>query len=131
MGVALRIPVSPAELLDRITILEIKSERITDPAKLANIRHELDLLDEVWAGAALDEKEITPLRSRLKQVNETLWEIEDAIRAREAASEFDDKFVELARAVYLNNDRRAAIKQRINQALDSEITEEKSYTEYR
>lgn len=130
MGVSLRIPVSAGELLDRITILEIKSERISDPAKLANVRAELELLDRVWTEAGLDNPEVAAQRARLRQVNETLWEIEDDIRAHEIGADFGDTFVKLARAVYRHNDERAAIKRDINLALGSEIIEEKSYPAY-
>ena len=126
----IQIPISPGEVVDRLTILEIKSERIDDPAKLVNIRHELDLLATA-AGAAIPESaEMTALKSELKAVNEKLWEIEDAIRDCERARDFGDTFIELARAVYRTNDERAALKGRINEALGSAIREEKSYKPY-
>lgn len=126
-----RVPVSFGELLDKITILEIKSERIVDPAKLANVQRELSALAAVWnqlpgAGAPA----VTAARGRLRQVNEQLWEIEDEIRTKEAARSFDADFIELARAVYRTNDQRAAIKREVNLALGSELVEEKSYEEY-
>ncbi len=124
------IPVSYGELLDKITILEIKAERIKDAAKLENVRHELELLSEVWDTHVNDANKVDEAREQLKAVNLTLWEIEDKIRLKEAANTFDDRFVELARAVYVTNDRRAAIKKDINLALGSALIEEKSYEPY-
>src|SRR5581483_3829116 len=122
------VPISPGELLDKITILRIKQERMRDPAKLANVRLELELLEQTWrrAGGTAEEADERALR----RVNETLWEIEDRIRAKESTQNFDAEFIELARAVYLTNDERAAIKRRINLALGSRILEEKSYAPY-
>ncbi|MBV8854004.1 MAG: hypothetical protein JOY91_11415, partial [Sinobacteraceae bacterium] len=122
--------VSPGELLDKITILRIKALRIADPAKNANVRLELQLLERTWqqsgcAAAALQEDE-----QALQAVNEQLWEVEDRLREKEAKQSFDRDFVELARAVYLANDRRAALKKRINLQLGSRIVEEKSYQSY-
>ncbi len=127
----LMTPVSPGELLDKLTILEIKSERIQDPAKLINIRHELELLEAVWRQAAQDSETVQALRSDLKQVNEMLWVIEDDIRLCENDGNFGDRFIELARSVYITNDRRADLKKQINLALGSAIVEEKSYQDYR
>ncbi|MEM1088983.1 MAG: DUF6165 family protein [Pseudomonadota bacterium] len=124
------IPVSYGELLDKITILEIKAERIKDAAKLENVRHELELLSKVWDTHVDDANQVTDAREQLRAVNLTLWEIEDKIRLKEAANTFDDRFVELARAVYVTNDRRAAIKKDINLALGSALIEEKSYEPY-
>jgi phenylalanyl-tRNA synthetase alpha subunit len=124
------VPISIGELIDKLTILEIKSERIADEQKLINIRKELSLLKEIWNSLAQASKPITELRARLKSVNEILWDIEDQIRVKEARQEFDEKFIELARAVYIHNDHRAALKRRINLALGSEVIEEKSYAEY-
>ncbi|MBV8741925.1 MAG: hypothetical protein JOZ12_09060 [Sinobacteraceae bacterium] len=126
----LLVPVSPGELLDKITILRIKALRIADPAKNANVRLELQLLERTWqnsgcAAAALQEDE-----QALQAVNEQLWEVEDRLREKEAAQSFDRDFIELARAVYLANDRRAALKKRINLQLGSRIVEEKSYQSY-
>ncbi len=126
----LSIPVAPGELLDKLTILEIKSERIADLDKLVNVRRELEMLDSVWREAGLDSDEIASLRADLKQVNEALWQIEDDIRDEERAGRFGDRFIELARAVYVTNDQRAAIKKAINLALGSAIVEEKSYRDY-
>lgn len=124
------IPVSYGELLDKITILEIKAERIKDPAKLENVQRELALLTEIWDTRVTDAARVDEDREKLKSVNLTLWEIEDKIRLKEAANTFDDRFVELARAVYVTNDRRAAIKKAINLALGSALIEEKSYEPY-
>lgn len=127
----LKIPVSPGELLDKLTILEIKSERIDDSDKLVNICHELALLQAVWGQADQDSEALRTLRAELKHVNETLWVIEDDIRMCENAACFDDRFIELARSVYITNDKRSDLKKQINRALGSAITEEKSYQDYR
>lgn len=124
-------PISHGELIDKITILEIKSEQIADPAKLANVRKELDLLDAVWRNDAAAAVDIAAERARLKGVNQTLWDIEDRIRLKEKAQAFDAEFVELARAVYFQNDDRAAIKREINLKLGSQLIEEKSYQNYK
>ncbi|MGE3306514.1 MAG: DUF6165 family protein [Rhizobiaceae bacterium] len=124
------VEIAPGELLDKISILEIKNERITDAAKRANVRIELDLL------CAARDREITPsaaldnLYASLKQVNEALWEIEDGIRDEERDRRFGERFVELARSVYHTNDKRAALKREINTLLGSAIVEEKSYSNY-
>ena len=124
------VEISPGELLDKITILEIKLANITEAAKLANVRREYDLLtavlnEEVRAGDALAR-----LRAELKSVNAELWTIEDAIRAEERAGRFGAEFIALARSVYRANDRRAALKREINLLLDSALVEEKSYAPY-
>lgn len=126
----LNLPTAPGEFLDRLTILEIKSERMQDPAKLENVRRELALMRETWAASPLSVRDIAAPLARLKAVNESLWEIEDRIRDKEAAKAFDAEFVELARSVYHSNDRRAALKRELNVALGSEILEEKSYRPY-
>ena len=126
----LNLQTAPGEFLDKLTILEIKSERMADAGKLANVQRELDLLRETWAASPLSVRDVAALVAQLKQVNEALWEIEDAIRAKEAARAFDGDFVELARSVYRTNDRRAEIKRELNVALGSEILEEKSYEAY-
>ncbi len=123
------VPISPGELLDKITILRIKSARIADAAKLANVRLELDLLETTWR-AARGEADVADDEGALQAVNERLWEIEDRIRAKEAGRSFDREFIELARAVYIENDRRAALKKRVNLALGSRLLEEKSYKDY-
>ena len=127
---ALHVEVSPGELIDKITILEIKLERITDAAKLKNVRHEHAVLDAVLKQAVTASAPLTALHRELKQVNEALWVIEDDIRDLERAKTFDARFVELARAVYQTNDRRAALKRQINDLLHSAIVEEKSYAAY-
>jgi hypothetical protein len=124
-------PVSYGELIDKITILEIKSRRIADPAKLANIRNELDLLKATWANDAASQTDIADERARLSAVNELLWDIEDKIRLKERAQAFDQEFFELARSVYFRNDERAAFKREINLKLGSQLVEEKSYQDYR
>ncbi len=124
------VPVSPGELLDKITILRIKSARIADPAKLANVRIELQALERIWVDSGAAAAASKDEEAALQRVNESLWEIEDLIRDREAAQQFDARFTALARSVYLTNDERAAIKKRINNALGSRIVEEKSYRPY-
>ncbi len=125
------VPVSFGELLDKIAILEIKAERIADAAKLANVRNELAALAGTWAAHPASNHLIAELRAELKAVNERLWVIEDHIRLKERAGEFDAEFVELARSVYFQNDDRARIKRDINLALGSAYVEEKSYQDYR
>lgn len=127
----LLIPVSPGELLDKLTILEIKLGRMADEAKLVNVRREHERLSRAWRESDFDGKDVDGLRERLREVNEVLWDIEDAIREEERRKLFGERFVELARSVYLRNDERAAIKRRINLALGSQLVEEKSYREYR
>jgi hypothetical protein len=122
------IPVSWGELIDKLTILEIKHARITNKAARANVARELALVREIAEPVFAAEPRIATLRDRLKSINEELWRIEDDIRAKEAAAEFDPGFIELARAVYKKNDERAGIKRDINLALSSELIEEKSYT---
>ncbi|WP_394004806.1 DUF6165 family protein [Luteimonas sp. WGS1318] len=124
-------PVSFGELLDKIAILQIKSERIRDDAKLANVRHELTALETTWMAHPAAGHDIVRLRAELKAVNERLWVIEDDIRLKEKAQAFDDEFVRLARSVYFENDERARIKKEINLALGSAYVEEKSYEDYR
>lgn len=127
----LLVPVSYGELLDKITILEIKSERMTDPAKLANVRRELDALNTTWAAHPASQGDVAALRAALKAVNERLWVIEDDIRLKEKAQSFDAGFIALARSVYIENDERARLKKDINLALGSTYVEEKSYEDYR
>lgn len=124
------VPVSFGELLDKIAILQIKSERMTDPAKLVNVRNELEALERTWLAHPAAAEDIGELRARLKAVNERLWDIEDAIRLKEKAQAFDAEFVKLARSVYFENDERARIKKAINLALGSNYVEEKSYQDY-
>jgi hypothetical protein len=125
------VPVSPGELLDKITILRIKSNRMSDAQKLANVRVELKVLEETWSASPYAKSDIAADVNALLQVNERLWVIEDDIRGKERAQEFDAEFIRLARAVYVENDERAGIKRRINLKLGSSIVEEKSYAEYK
>jgi hypothetical protein len=125
------VPVSPGELLDKITILRIKSSRMSDTQKLANVRIELKVLEEAWGASPYAKFDIAADVKALLQVNERLWLIEDDIRDKERAQEFDAEFIRLARAVYVENDERAAIKRRINLRLGSTIVEEKSYAKYK
>jgi hypothetical protein len=125
------VPVSFGELLDKIAILEIKSERMSDEAKLANVRRELDALRRTWAAAPQSSHDVGALCQALKEVNERLWVIEDDIRIKEKAQAFDAEFVRLARAVYFENDERARVKRELNLALGSAYVEEKSYQDYR
>ena len=126
----IHVPVSPGEVLDKITILEIKSERMEDPEKVANVRVELGLLQETWAKAVTGDDTIRDLHAQLKEINEALWEIEDDIRDKERLREFDERFIELARAVYFTNDKRSQVKKQLNLHLGSQIIEEKSYQDY-
>lgn len=124
------IEVGAGELIDKITILKIKAVRMTDPAKLRNVKHELDVLSRARAENLDQSDELDRLEEALRMVNEALWVIEDDIRACEAARDFGPKFIELARSVYIQNDKRAAIKKSINERCGSSIVEEKSYTEF-
>ena len=124
------IPISPGELLDKITILQIKAERIADPVKVAHVKTELDMLNKVWSEAVEVDAEIGALTAELKSVNEALWEIEDDIRDEERSRRFGERFIELARAVYVTNDERANAKKKVNLHLNSTIVEEKSYPNY-
>jgi hypothetical protein len=121
-------PVSAGELVDKITILEIKHSRIANKAQRANVLMELDMLRTVRLEAIPPSTKLDELTALLKAVNETLWDIEDAIRESERAGQFDEVFVDLARSIYKNNDERAALKRRINELLGSRLVEEKSYT---
>jgi hypothetical protein len=124
------IPVAPGELLDKITILRIKVARIEDPGKRANAATELAMLEAVQTRDVEPSDRLNGLEADLKAVNEALWDIEDSIRDHERARNFGKGFVELARAVYHQNDRRAALKREINLLLGSDIVEEKSYASY-
>ena len=124
------VPVSVGEVVDKVTILEIKSDRIADTDKLRNIATELDALRPLVSGGVFDTDEVVALTDALRAVNGELWDIEDDIRAEEAAGRFGDRFIELARAVYVTNDRRAELKKKINLATGSELVEEKSYEDY-
>jgi hypothetical protein len=125
-------PISLGELIDKITILEIKAVNITDSEKLRNVTHELDVLN-AKVDQLLDETgkaKLAPLKASLKDINQSLWVIEDDIRDCERAKDFGPKFIELARSVYFTNDKRAAVKKDINLAFGSELVEEKSYKDY-
>lgn len=124
------VEVAPGELIDKITILLIKSERITDQGKLDNVRTELATLQAAWEQATTKTPELDKLTSDLKQINEVIWDIEDDIRECERNKDFGDRFIELARGVYHSNDQRAALKRQVNELLGSRLIEEKSYTDY-
>jgi hypothetical protein len=125
------VPISPGELLDKITILRIKSARMREATKLANVRLELELLEKTWRDSGCATPEVAADEQALQAVNERLWDIEDRIREQERARSFGAAFIELARSVYIENDERAAIKKRVNLKLGSRIVEEKSYQQYR
>lgn len=124
------VPLSPGELLDKITILRIKAARISAAERLANVRLELSLLENTWRDSGCAAHDIAAQEKALQRVNEQLWDIEDRIRDKEAARAFDAQFIELARAVYRCNDERASLKRQINVQLGSRIVEEKSYRPY-
>ena len=126
----LQVPVSVGEVLDKITILQIKLAHISDANKRVNIQNELDALLPLVAGDGFATDEMQGLVAELKSVNEALWDIEDDIREKEAAKSFDAEFIKLARAVYVTNDKRAEIKKQINLATGSALIEEKSYESY-
>jgi uncharacterized protein YukE len=128
--VSINIELSVGELLDKITILQIKSERINDKAKLENINKELGVLSSLWEASPYSQTDLKENIQALKKVNEALWEIEDKIRDKEGEQVFDDAFIELARSVYFTNDKRAEIKKEINTKTGSELVEEKSYSDY-
>ena len=123
------VALSWGEVIDKITILEIKQQRLSSAAAIDNVRRELAALNEVVAGATVPDG-LNALKQALKSVNEKLWDIENMIRAKEAEAAFDHAFVELARSVYVNNDERANLKREINKLLKSELVEEKQYTPY-
>ena len=127
----IKVPVSPGELLDKITILRIKSARMRDAGKLAHVRTELEALEQIWSASPYAAVDVASEVSALLAVNERLWAIEDDIRDKERAQTFDGEFVRLARAVYIENDERAAIKRRLNVKLGSSLIEEKSYADYK
>jgi hypothetical protein len=131
MSADILVPISPGELVDKITILQIKSDRMTDPVKVANVRTELGLLQSTWQSSAYATQDISQEWAELRRINEALWDIEDKIRDKERDQQFDAEFIELARAVYVTNDERAAVKKTINTKLGSRIVEEKSYAKYR
>jgi hypothetical protein len=124
------IQVSWGELVDRITILEIKEQRLQSKDAVANVRNELATLMSIARNTLRERSEIAALKGQLKSVNEVLWEIEDKIRAKEAGKSFDREFIELARSVYINNDKRGELKRQINVLLNSRLGEQKQYTAY-
>ena len=126
----IQVPISPGELLDKITILRIKAARMKDPDKVANVKHELKLLEQTWKDSGAAGVNLGTAEADLTRVNEKLWVIEDEIRDEERAKRFTEKFIELARAVYFTNDERAQIKKRVNTLSGSTIVEEKSYQQY-
>jgi hypothetical protein len=130
MSAEIKVPISPGELIDKITILEIKAANISDAAKLANVKVELQLLQDTWRNSGYASSNIDAEWQRLREINKKLWDIEDAIRDKERERKFDQEFIELARAVYITNDERAAVKKQINTKLGSKIVEEKSYAKY-
>lgn len=124
------VPTAPGELIDKLTILRLKEERISDPTKVANVRIEREALTKTADAHIATSAELEALWESLYQINATLWDIEDDIRACEMAQDFGENFIRLARAVYITNDRRADIKKQINLLLGSELIEEKSYTDH-
>ena len=124
------VPISIGELIDKITILQIKQEKIQNESKLNNINRELNELLTTWLRIKGSSVDISDLHNDLKAVNEKLWDIEDRIRIKEANSQFDQEFIELARSVYVQNDSRAALKKEINIRAGSTLIEEKQYQEY-
>jgi hypothetical protein len=130
LATSISVDISPGELIDKITILEIKLERIEDAEKLVNVKHEFEILAAARDGALEPSDQLDRLSAELKQANEKLWQVEDDIRDCERAKDFGDTFVELARAVYVNNDTRSKLKREINELLGSSLIEEKSYAAY-
>ena len=130
MSTDILVPISPGELIDKITILQIKSARMTDAAKVANVRAELGALEKTWGASSYAAIDIKEEWAALKHINEKLWVVEDDLREKERQKQFDQEFIELARAVYFTNDERAAVKRQINVKLGSKLVEEKSYAKY-
>ena len=124
------VPVSWGELIDKVTILEIKQDQIPSPEALKNVMYELAALNKTVNPALASSPDVSILKAKLTEINQRLWDIEDAIRQKEALKAFDEAFIELARSVYKTNDIRAAIKREINKAMNSSLTEEKSYQLY-
>lgn len=127
---SVKVEISLGELIDKLVILEIKENRITDVDKLKNIKKELETLRSVWNSSEYIKSNIENEISQLKMINEILWDIEDKIREKEASKNFDEEFIHLARQVYLSNDKRSGIKKTINEKLGSDLREVKSYTDY-
>jgi hypothetical protein len=129
-AIAPRVQISWGELVDKITILDIKLQRLNCEAAAQNVSRELTALNTIASKVLSQRPDLQALKQQLKAVNEALWDIEDKIRAKEAAKSFDQQFIDLARAVYLNNDRRGNLKRQINELLNSDFIEEKQYTRY-
>jgi hypothetical protein len=129
-GPAVWIQVSPGELLDRLTILEIRAARLSDPDTVAPVRAELEALRRLRAEAVPRSDELDRLEGELRAVNERLWQVEDELRVCERAGDFGDRFVALARSVYRTNDERAALKRRVNELLGAASGEQKVYAAY-
>ncbi len=127
---SLMTPISCGELLDKLTILRIKKDRIDNEEKLKNINNELKQLTRIFDDKVEKSSELDRLIDELRAVNEQLWDIEDEIRACEKDKDYGERFIELARSVYLTNDKRANLKYQINSVTGSELVEEKSYEEY-
>ena len=137
MTLVLLAPVSPGELLDKLSILDIKLARITDPGQLANVEHEHRALTERWQAfltaeqaPEFDHDRLNALQQRLSTINQALWTVEDDLRECERRQAFDAQFIDLARSVYRHNDQRAEVKKQINLLLGSDLIEEKSYAQY-
>jgi hypothetical protein len=126
----IHVPISPGELIDKITILQIKSARIADPVKVANVRNELAQLEQTWRESPFSTSDVDAEWAALRRINEKLWDVEDQLRDKERVRTFDQEFIDLARAVYFTNDERATVKREINTKLGSKIVEEKSYSAY-
>jgi hypothetical protein len=124
------VAISPGELIDKVTILRIKQERITGPNKLINVKRELEMLTVVMDSFADDDPKIRELADELQKVNEEIWDFEDIVREGERTQTFGDEFLATARGIYKANDQRSRLKRELNELLESEIIEEKSYAEY-
>ena len=127
---SIKAEISVGEFLDKLTILQIKTERISEQGKLENIARELHVLQEIWRQTSYAEADVIEEMAELKSINEQLWDIEDNIRGKELKKEMDEEFIQLARSVYITNDKRAVLKKKINLKLGSEFVEEKSYSKY-
>ncbi len=130
MNDQINIPISPGEVIDKITILEIKKDSIDDKEKLLNVNNEYELLVGIYIQKLKSVDGIEKLKDELKNINLSLWKIEDDIRECERLRRFDQTFIDLARSVYVTNDERSKIKKKINILLNSNLIEEKSYKDY-
>lgn len=124
------VPISPGEILDKITILQLKSEKIVDERKLQNVLIEMKILQETWQNSLFVSQDLDAQIKNLYQINSVIWDLEDLLRNKEKEKRFDEEFVDAARSIYVSNDKRARIKKEINEFLGSNIIEEKSYTNY-